>query len=70
MAILPIASDCLRFFGVTIMLISVGIATRMTSLRKKGDREAAGKRIAELEARVRELEGASPPAGGGEKSPE
>ena len=50
-----IENNLVRYVGLAITLICIGIGTRMSALRRKGEKEKLLARIKELEEKIKEL---------------
>lgn len=47
--------NLVEYIGLAVTLICIGIGTRMSALRRKGEKEKLLARIKELEDRIKEL---------------
>jgi len=47
--------NLVKYIGLAVTLICIGIGTRMSALRRKGEKEKLLTRIKELEEKIKEL---------------
>ena len=47
--------NLVKYIGLAVTLICIGIGTRMSSLRRKGEKEKLLTRLKELEDKIKEL---------------